>query len=85
MARRVKYRITLKRGPKGERRWECLTPERSLIRNRLQQAVVNAVLKRARAGARRGEKSQVILHGLKGRVLWERTYPRSSDPARRKG
>lgn len=83
--KRIVYRIALKRGPNGARRWECMSETKSLIRNRLQAVVVATVIKRAQARARRGERSQVILHGLRGRMLWERTYPRSSDPRRRKG
>ena len=29
--------------------------------------------------------AQVVLHGKDGRIRWERTFPRSSDPRRSEG
>jgi hypothetical protein len=83
MKKRHKYRIMLKRGQNGARSWECVTETGKVLRNRLQAAVVDAVVKRARARLRKGLLSQVILHGVKGRIKWERTY--GADPKRRKG
>jgi hypothetical protein len=35
--------------------------------------------------AEAGGRAQVVVHTRDGRIQWERTYPRSSDPRRSRG
>ena len=45
----------------------------------------DTIVSMARTYAKDAEPSQLVIKGKNGRIQSERTYPRSSDPKRRKG
>lgn len=78
--KRSVYRITLAEG----NRW-ILTGGAIPRVIRLQRTAIAKGVQVCRFIAKRGGLSQLVLHGRNGRIRWERTYPRKSDPRRTKG
>ena len=71
--------------PTGRDRWCVCIGVLELPHKTQRDALREAVTMAYRHIFCAGRLSQVVLHGKDGRIRWERTYPRSSDPKRSKG
>ena len=81
--RRVIFRVVYRSIPDG---WWVLQGRRVLAANvRKHQAVTIGRGYAKREWSRDKTWSQLVVHGRNGRIQYEHTYPRSSDPKRSKG
>lgn len=76
-------RLVIRITPAG-RQWRVRGPGLDILSLFDQAATVSRWAAVCRAYAAAGCLVQLVLHGRR-RILWERTYPRSSDPRRSRG
>lgn len=81
MSVRPKRRKFVVKWAKEFKQWELWEGDDLVEENKLKDTLVSI----ARTVAKDAEPSQLVIKGKNGRIQSERTYPRSSDPKRRKG
>lgn len=90
MAKRYKWVVSYDRGtgrvrPDVTPCWRVTVPDGTVWWRRTKAECVTMARDWAKAAANGGQETQLVVKGTNGRIQYEYTYPRKSDPVRFKG